>query len=406
MKLTIMVGINLIMGHTFAYDALDRYSLLEDKFKTEEMLRPFGHDFLFDVTVHANKNLLDFVDDISDAGSTVNEVGEVLMQYDRTEQTVHANLNIGVPIFGFSIGNIAFDPNVRIGLRFGSNIGLRSEPLNIDTILQLVGNQIPPLLRDTISTLSFNPGDDIMVRVCNARGIPLAACPDTGRYFYPTLTNLPLIATYTKLDTKAGLSIPYKSRRYWFGDINFYGIFRSDFKLLMSADQIARGQNPFEEIGEDVKKQTFLMADYKLGYRKSRYKFFFSIEELKVARLSENIAEAGDLSYETPPLLRFHLNATYRPGVFVIRPFAGVHKRKYYDYKNGAYVGLDAGTYVFNDFLGLLFRLMADQEHLSFSSRFKITFFHLEYFLKTPFKDEIDNVRISTLHSINLRFSI
>ena len=411
MKRTIMVCLNLLIGNAFAYEAVDRYILLEDKFKTEEMLRPLKHDFLFDITAHANRNLLKFTKDIGEIGdlggtltNRIDQAGTILQSYDRTEQTLHAKINLGFPIFGFKVGTFAFDPSIRVGLEFGSNLGVRSLPLTSDLILQLVGNQIPQAFRTTIATTTFLPGEDIMERVCVVRGIPMSACPNTGQYFYPTLASVPLISVFTKLDAKVGLNLPYKGR-YWFGDFNLYGMFRTDFKLLMSADQIARGQSPLEG-DDDLKQQIFAIVDYKLGYRKSNYDFFVSIEEFEITRISENINEAGELNQRIDPLYRFHMNATYRPGLFLLRPFIGVHKRDNYKYKNGAYIGMDVGTLVFNDHLGLLFRGMGDQEHLSLSVQGKLALFHFEYILKTPLKDEIDNVRISTIHSINLRFSI
>ena len=399
------------------YNSLKRFTLLEDKFKTEEMLRPYGHDFLKDIVVRTNKDLRGFIGDIRDLtnleGMTqtqkLERAQEILGQYNRTEQMIYARLHLGIPVFSFKIFGISFKPNIRIGIDWGINLGIRNYVLTGERILDLLGSEVAPELREywaRIDTSTLSPGDDMALVFCTAEGIPVNLCPNRGRYFWPEDQDSPMMDVFTKVDAKAGFFIPYETK-HWFGDFNLYPLFRSDFKLLMSADQIARNQNPIEGIGGDrLKEQLFLMADYKLGYRNSNYSLFFSAEELKIDHLSDNIDQAGDIAYQTSPLYRFHATAIYRWGIFLLRPFIGMHKRKGYGLNDGQYGGLDLGTYVLGDSLYILFRGMGDKEHFTFSSRFKLVFLELEYSIKTPMKNEIDDVKISTMHSLNLRFRI
>lgn len=407
------------MNSKAQYDSLKRFTLLEDKFKTEEMLRPYGHDFLTDIVVRTNKDLKNFIDDLRDLSNLqgmtlsqkVDRAQEILGQYDKTEQTIHARLHLGVPIFSFKVFGVAFSPNIRVGIDWGINLGIRTYVLSGERILELLGSEVAPALRSywgDIETSSLTPGDDMALVFCRRQTPPIPdnLCPNRGRYFWPDDENTPMMAVFSKVDAKAGLFIPYETQ-HWFGNFNIYPLFRSDFKLLMSADQIARNQSPVEGIGGDrLKEQLFLMADYKLGYRNSNYSLFFSAEELRISRLSDNIDRAGDIAYLTSPLLRLHGSALYRWGIFLLHPFAGLHKRKGYDYNKGLYGGLDAGTYILGDRFYMLFRAMADKEHFTFSSRFKLVFLELEYSIKTPMENEIDDVKISTMHSLNLRFRI
>ncbi|MCY4523499.1 MAG: hypothetical protein OXB84_02040 [Halobacteriovoraceae bacterium] len=410
MKFTLFNLLWSFLGNSFAYDALDRYILLEDKLKTQELSRPYGHNFVWDISLLANKNLLKFTKDIgeiSDIEGTltdkINESGAILQQYNNTEQTILFNMDFQFPVPRFRIRSFTFKPNIRLGTRFGSNFGIRAEPLNNDTVLQLVGNSIPQVLRSAIATTNFLPGEDIMERVCTDRGMPLSTCPDTGQYYYPTLANAPLTAVYTKLDAKLGLFTPYQGL-YWFGDFNFYSMFRTDFRLLMSADQIARGQSPLEGQGKR-RQQIFLMTDYRLGFRLwEKLETSFSVEEFKITRLSDNVEEAGELNQKITPLFRVHTNLNLKQGIFTFSPFVGAHKRKNYEYKNGFYGGLDTKGHFLNDNMEFLLRAMADREHLSLASRFTFTVFQLEYLLKKPITSAIENVNISTLHSVNIRF--
>ena len=87
-----------------AYDVVNRYKIIDDKLKTEQMLRPYGHDFLIDIGAGINKNVSSVVKDISDSskGGTLASAQNVLLKYDKTEQTVKVNLAVGIPIFSFS----------------------------------------------------------------------------------------------------------------------------------------------------------------------------------------------------------------------------------------------------------------------------------------------------------------
>ena len=85
-----------------SYDVVDRYKLLSDKFQTERMMRPIGHDFFLDLTAGLNTNLLDIIDDAKDvantAGSTTDKVNAAqtfLQQYNNSEQTIDVNLGLG-----------------------------------------------------------------------------------------------------------------------------------------------------------------------------------------------------------------------------------------------------------------------------------------------------------------------
>lgn len=83
-----------------AYDVVQRYKIIDDKLKTEAMLRPIGHDFFFDVGATLNKNLTDVIDDVDKAteAATVQAASDVLVKYDKTEQTIKINVALGTPL--------------------------------------------------------------------------------------------------------------------------------------------------------------------------------------------------------------------------------------------------------------------------------------------------------------------
>ena len=148
------------------------------------------------------------------------------------------------------------------------------------------------------------------------------------------------------------------------------------------------------------------VADFKYGYRNGRLRGWASVEEVKLAEVSDRKAEAGTLIYGTNPLFRLHGEYIYRFAGFSVKPFVGMHKREGYDFDDGLYVGSDLGFHVWGDRIGVRGRAMVDKEHLTLSPQLKLWLFHVDYMLKAPISSEVNGVKPATVHSVNIRFFI
>lgn len=406
-----------------AYDVIDRYKLLEDKFKTDEMLRPLGHDFLIDATVVLNKNLFELIDDIdkiskessgkSDAEKLL-DARTLLDKYDSTEQTARVKLNLGIPIFSFTAWGVKIVPDFRIGVGWGANIGIRSEILDANALFTLVNPDIPDEFKAILED-GFPPaGTDIYQYAYEQLEAELAPLPvpdkikedyekNKGKYIMPdTSLPVPNLYAYTKLDVTSGFLINYKKNDF-FGYLNLYGLHRTDFRVRLTAEAIANKVD-FMDGAENLNSQAFAVLDYKLGYKAGRYSMFALVEEVELSRISDNLEEGGDLIYKIDPLIRLHADARFEFLIFSITPFVGLHKRKGYDFADGIYAGADWGGYVWGDRLGLQLRTMADTEHVTISPRMKLWLMQLEYILKAPITSKKDDVKVAMIHSVNLRF--
>ena len=51
-SLTLAAFLTFSAFNSFAYDVVDRFKLIDDKLKTEQMLRPIGHDFFIGFLFH------------------------------------------------------------------------------------------------------------------------------------------------------------------------------------------------------------------------------------------------------------------------------------------------------------------------------------------------------------------
>lgn len=423
--------LNLFVGFTlasnaFAYDVVDRFKLIEDKLKTEGMLRPFGHDFLIDINASMNKNVMDFVDEVKKAseaqGSSaqLTAANAVLAKYDKTEQSARVNVNIGIPIFSFTAFDVKVRPNLRANVDFGTNLGIRSEQLTQKAIIDLFSDDIPDALKTIISANNFfttcaaattsttyGAGTTCdVIQYCRGDSNPVISnyctAQPLNRYVFPTNQAVPQFDLFAKLDVKAGLFNDFTSGEHFFGYLNLYGLSRTDIFQKVTAQQVASGQKI--ELPDQKNTETTLQSDLKFGYKNSNYTAALALEELKISKMKDRKTGSKDQSYGYDPLIRFHADALFRLSALSLQPFAGFHKRSGYGFGDGVYVGADAGAHVWGDRLGLMFRGMLDKQYLTLTPRVKLWLMQLEYSAKAPLKSTDGDVKLSAIHSLDIRF--
>lgn len=415
------------------YDVVKRFTILEDKFKTHEMLNPYKHDFLLDASVYANKNLVTFMDDVSEIEDAPDDeqydkAVEILSEYDKTEQTVRLNTQIGIPLPTFHAFGIKFVPDLRLGVSGGINMGIRSQELTTDTLIAVLGDSIDPVLSDAIK--DFDSGDlqDIFDQLQNEGGDVIAAAlaaeaaghitlsaaakaeaeAQVGNYYLTESSDAnpiePVVHAYSKVDAKGGLLLNYFKKR-WFGYVNLYGLYRADALKIVTATALTNDEEIFDT-DKDLHKALSVDTDIKIGYRTGRYTIFTTVEEVKLATLSDNEDETGAMVYEHDPLFRLHGDIMFKPIGFTFKPFAGIHSRSAYDVTDGLYAGVDFGYTFWKDRLGLIVRGMVDNEHITVAPNLKFGLGQLEYMVKVPVSSEIDGVEPSAVHSLNFRIAI
>ncbi len=396
-----------------AYDVTNRFKLIDDKLKTEQMLRPIGHDFFLDLSASMNKNITDVIDDVDTAtkfqGTTsakLIEAQRIISKYEKTEQTVKINVALGSPLPSFTAWDVAFQPNLRAYLDVGANIGIRSERLTVLDLFDYFPSEIPEDLKAFIRTLAV--GDDVIVR-CKAPASGLSAstrafCAQEaeGRYIIPDLSqDVPKLDVFAKADAKAGFFNDYSKGEHWFGQFNVYGMGRADLFQIITAQQIASGQSI--EAPDKMNTEITVQADYRLGYKNTNYSTFLGFEELKLATLQDKDEGSKTQTYGYKTLLRGHADATYRWNAVSIQPFLGFHKRSGYGFGDGVYAGATAGAFVWGDRLGLQMRGMVDKQYLTITPRIKLWLMQLEYSLKSPIKDTDGDVKLTAIHSLDFR---
>ncbi len=404
----------LIARNAHAYNVLNRYRLLQDRFKTEEMMRPLGHDFLIDLNVTLNKNIKAVISDAKDASKTagtdvqkINAATAFLEKYKNTEQTARAKVNLGIPFFSFKLFGVNFIPDFRAAVDWGANLGIRTEPITLSTLIELLPQDTPAVILDAARNMNAvpAPGTDLVAAIAasDPTNIALqaaAASIPANTYLMPNSSSTPNIFIFTKLDVTVGPYVNFMKGSF-FGYFSIYELYRRDLKARLTAESISKSQDLLGSASND-NTSTYLTSDFRLGYTYSRYLIFLSGEEMKLSTMKAPKEGSGGLNFEVNPLYRIHADATFGEH-FTWTPFIGAHQRKSYAWSDGFYAGMDFGTHVLKDRLGLQLRGMLDPEHYIISPRIRLLFLQLEYSLRIPRKSVVDDVAISTLHSLNFR---
>lgn len=400
-----------------AYDVVQRYKIIDDKLKTESMLRPIGHDFFFDVSATVNKNITDVIDDVDKATKfqgtdqqKIDNANAILTKYDKTEQSLKINFGLGTPLPSFTAWDVKFTPNFRVLVDVGANIGIRNQKLKNEDIINLFKDQLPTELQTFLLNVDLTSiqGQDIR-QVCLTQ-FPSASSPaniyctalEAGKYVVPTIaTTDPTMTLFAKGDAKVGFFNDYVYGEHFFGNFNLYGMGRADLYQFVTGTQIAKGDSI--ESPDKMNTETSIQADYRLGYRNTNYSMFLGVEELKISMLKDADAGSKPHVYDYDPLIRFHADAKFRTENLSIQPFLGVHKRSGYGFSDGMYLGTSLGAHVWGDRLGLELRGMVDKQYLTITPRMKLWLMQLEYSLKKPLKDTDGDVKLTALHSIDFR---
>jgi hypothetical protein len=418
LRKSLFLGSTLLLSlQANAYNVVERYKIIDDQLKTEQMLRPIDHDFFLDINAAVNKNVTTFISDISDAsnysGTTTEQITNaqtVLHKYDKSEQTIKLNLNLGFPIFSFSIKDLHVKPNFRVYADVGANIGVRSQILTVADALSLFNTSIPAELSPYLSAAWWDntpAGANLFSTTnCdtyfNATVAINTACKTLTSYNYDKPdTTTPNLNLFAKVDARAGLYNQYTYGEHFFGDFNLYALSRTDIYQIVNYAMVANGQSI--ELPSIKNTQLVSQLDYRLGYRNTNYTVLLGVEDVKLTTIQTAKSGSKELSYGYDPMIRLHADALYKYNALSIQPFAGFHVRSGYNISQGAYAGAGLGAHVWGDRLGVLFRTMVDKEYITLTPRIKLWLFQLEYSYKAPMKTEVDEVKLTAIQSVDLR---
>ena len=421
---SVLIATTFASYNVSAYDIVKRTRLIDDKWKTQEMLRPFGHDFLFDVGAQVTPDTQDLMDDVDKISGLdknlsqtemVNQSTALLSKYYNKENALRFGINAGFPIFSFSAFGFHWKPNFR--LNGGATVVItpteaRINIVSIATNLKTLG--VPSEIADALvaCNLAAISNGTAILDGCEAQGAINATQKQQIINIKPSLatltkysnfdTNIPALNAYMKAEVKAGFPVDFTRGEHWFGTVFFGALGRAD--VFKSCDSLQVALDTCEIELDKMNTEIYNSIDLKVGYKNSNYSLFTAIEEVKLAELNKETESQSPLRYGFDPLIRLHGTAKYRVWIFSAEPFVGTHARSGYGMGDAYYFGADWGGHLWGDRLGVTFRTQFDKEHMTLALRMKLWLMHLEVTSKTAMKDTVDNVKVADYLGANVRF--
>ena len=419
------------------YNIVERTTLIEDRLKLQESLRPRGHDFFLDGNFFFSTDALDLADDLKTASDQSSQVGasafdiasDLVDKWEGKELGGRFNIGAGIPLFKFEAWGIKFVPElIRADFGFTANVGISKEVLQPSDFIEMAGDNLDPEIKnaltiitiDTFVDIAQDPGNgnlyEVLKDFADRRGDDeLKAAVEIAKADLEKVeleqelidalsqnTAVPNLDIYLKADLKVGPKVAWNGEN-WFGHVNLYGLTRVDVYNRITSASIKNGGSSLDT-PTDV-EETNLTFDAAVGYRADNYSIIASMDEVKLASLSE--ADNANNLYGTPILFKLYGEMNFKPFDFMkLKAFGGIHKRTGYGIGDGYFLGADLGAYVWGDRLGIQFRTQIDAEHLTLAPQFKFWLIQLEGMYKMPLSDEIEGRKTGSILGVNFRIFI
>jgi len=398
------------------YNIVDRFRLYDDRLKTVEMLRPYGHDFLINISAALNPDVKKTIDDAEKISKTngTNQLAEAqlfLTQHNNEEFVGRFDLAFGIPLPSFTISGIKITPDLRFGTNVGAQVGTKAVPLTAQTVVDLLGPEIPPSVVDLVvnrfdTTLNGQPllTDADCVTILKEANTAETCAILKDKYLKPDNPNIADLFAYVKYESQFGpIFNGYKGD--FFGSFNPYLRHRADLKRRYTAEFIAKDSKLLEK--DELVDFVDLVSDFMFGYKKGEWKIYATLEELKIAELKKNMVldgtRYGETFYGDEILFRLHSDYTFKLVGLTLTPFGGIHKRSGYDFVDGLYAGADLGFSFWQDRFGLLAKGMVDGEYITLAPRLQLWLMQLEVMGKFAHKSEENGMKIANIYALNFR---
>ncbi len=271
---------------------------------------------------------------------------------------------------------------------------------------------------ETLSLLSKNVNTEKTIDALVSAGIPLPDLKIKGHHFYNSLfyqfhagiqlsinnrasaTN-PVAQTYVRKQIKKGLATIYRPKaqrahqdQFW--EMAFYQLTRADTAVSLSSTELA-SDGEFFNLDDLNRDHNFYAADLIYHRRSKTGSFELGAREVQIKSDSEEKS-----LYGTSPLLHTQFTWKGESKNILIRPFVGVHYRKWYALHRGLYGGAHFNLAKREIPFSLTFKV--SNQFLTFMPQFKTSWFHFSYTFKNPYRNPQDEVWVTSLHNLQIHF--
>lgn len=205
--------------------------------------------------------------------------------------------------------------------------------------------------------------------------------------------------SYVKLEKRLGFLSRIKWNKKEEVRLAIYHFTKTDVGLNLNVSAVGNKTSVFK-FDDAIKDHKMLASDWSWILTKERYTLLAEVQELQLLSMTE----AGQKSlHGTRPLLHTRLTNNIRIGNLLLKPFYGLHFRKWYDITDGLYIGT---SLQYNIEIPFEFLLKLSNEFITLMPQFKTKYFQFVYSLKTPYRNPRQKIWVSALHNVNISIPI
>jgi hypothetical protein len=366
-----------------SYNVTKRYSLLQDRLKTQDILVPFGRNVYADFRGTINTSIFSMINDAKGV-TDLTSANSFISRNNGTEQGGSFSWDSGTPLPRFKLFGMRFYPQLGFHGSGGVALGFQEAELTRDTILAIIPSQFHASLPSGVPT----------------KGQDLGTWSGIGALSSYKLPENTMFHFYGQFESNISALLEFSYRKRYYGHLKFYTLVRQDTKLIRGIEDLSQGG-----LGSDFggNLHANLTTDLKLGYRKRKWRIFYQLEGLPLVSLLQKKA-SSTFFYGENLLMRLHGDYKFKAKGLSFKTFAGAHYREdHYGWSDGFYIGGEFGASAFRGSLGLKTSLIVDPEHWNIALKLKGWIGHIHYLVKFPFKNSVDGVRVSSFHTLNFR---
>ncbi|MBK27147.1 MAG: hypothetical protein CME70_24300 [Halobacteriovorax sp.] len=204
--------------------------------------------------------------------------------------------------------------------------------------------------------------------------------------------------SYVKLEKRMGLLSRIKWNKKEEVRLALYRFTKTDVALDLNVSQVGAKTSVFK-FDDAIVDHNMIASDWTYILTKENYTLLGEIQELQLLSQSDGKKSL----HGTSPFLHTRLTNNLRVGNLLLKPFYGVHYRKWYDVFDGLYVG---ASLKYNIDIPFEFLMKVSTEFITLMPEFKTKYFQFVYSLKTPFRNPRQKIWVSAIHNVNISIPI
>jgi hypothetical protein len=326
---------------------IQRYTLLHDRYIVDRGLRKLRYDQFIDLDIVASSGLKSFLGEIESSSKNAATTAQrdlavlaALAKNINTERYVDIDITLGAPLPYVRYRKFQLLPSLFYNINMGAST--------------------------TLSNLE--------------NGVTVKS------------------QTYLKIEKRMGILSRIKWNKEEEVRLAVYSFTKSDIALDLDVSGVA-GKTSVFKFDDAVRDHKMISSDWGYLLTKTNYTLLAEIQELQLLSQSDGMRNLQG----TRPFLHSRITNNLRVGNLLLKPFYGVHFRRWYNVMEGLYVG---ASLKYNIEVPFEFLMKVSNEFITLMPQLKTKYFKFVYSIKTPYRNPNNKIWVSALHNVNISIPI